>query len=96
MPRVDLTHMKLGGQISVITTSDVPFIGVSLSETINLPVNDIGRGFTCYKKSEAVQRDYQRCATVATSKRAIKLFEILGHSKKVRGCGAVFGGGGTF
>ena len=36
--------MKLCGQKRVITTSDVRFTGVKLSETINLPDDDTGGG----------------------------------------------------
>ena len=65
-----------------------------MSETISLPVEDMGRDFTRYTKSEAVGRCFQRCASVAMSKRASKR-PIPGHSKKVQACGAVVGAGGT-
>ena len=50
--------MKLCGQKSVVTTSDVRLIGVLLSETINLPVDDTGRRLIRYTKSEAVERGH--------------------------------------
>ena len=48
-----------------------------MSEAINLPVGDMGRGFTHYTKSEAVERGFQRYVTVATSNKTINRFETI-------------------
>ena len=47
-----------------------------MSETIHLPVDDTGGGFTRYKKADTVERGFQRRVTVVTSDRAIKGFEM--------------------
>ena len=90
--------MKLCSPKPVITTSGVRFSGVKLSETISLPVDDTGRGFTRYTKSDAVERGFQRCVTVATSDRAIKRFEMNdpGPFKERPGCRALIAAGGLF
>ena len=63
-----------------------------------LSVDYTGRGFTRYRKSEADQRGFQRCVTVAAPNRAIKRFEMTDPwpFKESQGVRSRGGAGGTF
>ena len=57
----------------------------------------MGRGFIRFTKSEAVERGFQRCVTVGNVQKShLTLRNGRSLAKKVQGCGAVRGAGGTF
>ena len=59
-PWGDLLHMRLCGQLSIITTLNIQFIGVNWSEAVNLPADDNGRVFTRRKsRSKLIPVAYQ-------------------------------------
>ena len=67
--------MKISSQFAAITTFNVRFIAVQLSETINLPAH-AKQASPVFRNREADERGFQRCVTGVTPGRVINSFEM--------------------